>query len=124
MEEDSACAIGEYRHEEKLRDDEMRRLAEEAVEEAKRVAVRLGKKEDKVLTEILECQGDGASDIVDAIHRYADKHDFDLIAIGKRQQTALGRTLNHWMGQGSVSDSLTKQPLRCPVVVCPNECPN
>jgi nucleotide-binding universal stress UspA family protein len=118
--EDSMCAMPLYSEEEQAQDDALHHMAESAVEVARGVAVDLGAQEELVSTQVVNCKGSDASDIVKAIYGCSEC-GFDLVVIGRRQQTTVGRILNGWLGQGSVSDSLTKKRT-APVVVCPQTC--
>ena len=110
VEGECACAIGILHQEEAARDREMRRLAEEAVCSAKGFAVGLGVRESDLVTDVLEADGEVAGAVVSAVGRYAQRRGpFDVVALGKRADCGgVSRTLRHWLGDGSVSDGLSK----------------
>jgi len=89
-------------------------LAEEAVCSAKGFAVGLGVRESDLGTGVLEADGEvagaGAGALVNAVGRYAQRRSpFDVVALGKRADCGgVSRTLRHWLGDGSVSDGVSK----------------
>ena len=108
VDEECACAIGEIMEEEQARDEEMWRLAEEAVARAKAVAVGLGVAEGNVCTEVVQADGEDARGVVRALSKVASEGGYDVVCAGKRAMTGVARTLKRWIGEGSVSDGLTK----------------
>ena len=108
VDEECACAIGEIMEQEQARDEEMWRLAEEAVARAKAVAVGLGVAEGNVCTEVVQADGEDARGVVRALSKVASEGGYDVVCAGKRAMTGVARTLKRWIGEGSVSDGLTK----------------
>ena len=116
VEEECACAIGEIHREEDERDDEMHAMAEAAVVGTKRLALELGARDVRV--DVVQAGGDDAGEVVNALTKYVGQGGFDLVCLGKRENlSAVSRTLNHWLGDGSVSDGLVTNELGGALVV-------
>jgi nucleotide-binding universal stress UspA family protein len=121
VDEECACAIGEIHQQEDQRDDEMHGLAETAVYGARRVALDLGLGAKDVYVDVLQADGKDASDVVKVLTGYTAKGGFDLVCVGKRGGiSGLSRTLNHWLGDGSVSDMLSKESAIPTLIVVPD----
>ncbi len=118
VDEECVCAIGEIHAQEDQRDNEMHALAEDAVSGARRVALGLGAED--VHVDVLQADGEDASDVVKVLATYAASGGFDLVCVGKRAGlSGLSRTLNRWLGDGSVSDMLSKEPQIPTLIVVP-----
>ncbi len=117
VDEECGCAIGEIHEQEDQRDKEMLAMAEAAVSGARDVALGLGAK--NVHIDVLEAGGGDASDVVRALTGYAARGGFDLVCVGKRGGVStVSRTLNHWLGMGSISGGL-KRNFGVPLIVIP-----